>query len=162
MKNDNKAISKVLDDIKKKQKNIASEVAPEINKLFRESVSYSLNNWYNRYNPKMYNRTNNFLTVYQTARTSGQGNLLTMTVDSSLMDDYLGFDIPPYPTYERQKLYAETAFDFMFMGGEHGHGKWLQKVSLPPFLYVGKDIQNGFNGKAQKIIDKKIKELLKI
>lgn len=44
MKNDNKAISKVLDDIKKKQKNIASEVAPEINKLFRESVSYSLNN----------------------------------------------------------------------------------------------------------------------
>ena len=49
------------------------------------------------------------------------------------MNDYPGFDIPPYPTYERQTLSADTAFDYMFTNGEHGHGRWMMYQSIPPF-----------------------------
>ena len=99
----------ILKDVKQVEKQLAKEVAPEINKLFKESVYDSLIQWYSEYSPNIYQRTNNFMNVYKSANTLCRGNILTMRVDSSLMNDYLGFDIPPYPSYERQTLYANTA-----------------------------------------------------
>ena len=150
----------ILKDVKQVEKQLAKEVAPEINKLFKESVYDSLIQWYSEYSPNIYQRTNNFMNVYKSANTLCRGNILTMRVDSSLMNDYLGFDIPPYPSYERQTLYANTAFDFMFMNGEHGHGRWMMHQSIPPFDRVDKDFRNGFGGKVQKIINGKAKEIL--
>lgn len=150
----------ILKDVKQVEKQLAKEVAPEINKLFKESVYDSLIQWYNEYSPNIYQRTNNFMNVYKSANTLCRGNILTMRVDSSFMNDYLGFDIPPYPSYERQTLYANTAFDFMFMNGEHGHGRWMMHQSIPPFDRVDKDFRNGFGGKVQKIINGKAKEIL--
>ena len=156
-----KLMSKVLSSFKKVEKNLAKEVASEINKLFKESVGYALVDWYNSYDPKMYRRTNNFMTVSQSAKTVGNGKYLTMTVDSSLMNDYEGFEVKPYSTYEKQTLYADTAFDFFFNQGEHGHGRWMMKQSIPPFWYIDRDIQDGFGGCAQKEINKKFGELLR-
>ena len=150
----------ILKDGKQVEKQLAKEVAPEINKLFKESVYDSLIQWYSEYSPNIYQRTNNFMNVYKSANTLCRGNILTMRVDSSLMNDYLGFDIPPYPSYERQTLYANTAFDFMFLNGEHGHGRWMMHQSIPPFDRVDKDFRNGFGGKVQKIINGKAKEIL--
>ena len=150
----------ILKDVKQVEKQLAKEVAPEINKLFKESVYDSLIQWYSEYSPNIYQRTNNFMNVYKSANTLCRGNILTMMVDSSFMNDYLGFDIPPYPSYERQTLYANTAFDFMFMNGEHGHGRWMMHQSIPPFDRVDKDFRNGFGGKVQKIINGKAKEIL--
>ena len=150
----------ILKDVKQVEKQLAKEVAPEINKLFKESVYDSLIQWYSEYSPNIYQRTNNFMNVYKSANTLCRGNILTMRVDSSLMNDYLGFDIPPYPSYERQTLYANTAFDFMFMNGEHGHGRWMMHQSIPPFDRVDKDFRNGFGGKVQKNINGKAKEIL--
>lgn len=150
----------ILKDVKQVEKQLAKEVAPEINKLFKESVYDSLIQWYSEYSPNIYQRTNNFMNVYKSANTLCRGNILTMRVDSSLMNDYLGFDIPPYPSYERQTLYTNTAFDFMFMNGEHGHGRWMMHQSIPPFDRVDKDFRNGFGGKVQKIINGKAKEIL--
>ena len=150
----------ILKDVKQVEKQLAKEVAPEINKLFKESVYDSLIQWYSEYSPNIYQRTNNFMNVYKSANTLCRGNILTMRVDSSLMNDYLGFDIPPYPSYERQTLYANTALDFMFMNGEHGHGRWMMHQSIPPFDRVDKDFRNGFGGKVQKIINGKAKEIL--
>ena len=150
----------ILKDVKQVEKQLAKEVAPEINKLFKESVYDSLIQWYSEYSPNIYQRTNNFMNVYKSANTLCRGNILTMRVDSSLMNDYLGFDIPPYPSYERQTLYANTAFDFMFMNGEHGHGRWMMHQSIPPFDRVDRDFRNGFGGKVQKIINGKAKEIL--
>lgn len=157
----NDLVSIVLKDIKQAEKQLAKEVAPEINKLFKESVGYALIDWYNSYDPKMYKRTNNFMTVAQTAKTIRSGNYLAMTVDSSLMNDYEGFAIKPYSTYEKQTLYADTAFDFFFNQGKHGHGRWMMKQSTPPFWYIDRDIQDGFGGRAQKEINKKFGELLR-
>ena len=150
----------ILKDVKQVEKQLAKEVAPEINKLFKESVYDSLIQWYSEYSPNIYQRTNNFMNVYKSANTLCRGNILTMRVDSSLMNDYLGFDIPPYPSYERQTLYANTAFDFMFMNGEHGHGRWMMHQSIPPFDRVDRDFRSGFGGRVQKIIDNKAKKIL--
>ena len=150
----------ILKDVKQVEKQLAKEVAPEINKLFKESVYDSLIQWYSEYSPNMYQRTNNFMNVYKSANTSCHGNILTMSVDSSFMNDYPGFDIPPYPTYKRQTLYANTAFDFMFINGEHGHGRWMMHQSISPFDRVDRDFRNGFGGKVQKIINDKAKEIL--
>lgn len=59
-----------------------------------------------------------------------------MQVDSSMMNYYPGFEIPPYPTYERHALSPKTAFDFMFISGMHGYGRWMMKQSVPPFLML--------------------------
>ena len=48
----------------------------------------------------------------------------------------------------------------MFMNGEHGHGRWQKAITSPPFDYVKKEIENGFGGQAQEIINRKVKELL--
>lgn len=151
-------IIKKLDNL---QKNIAKEVAPEINKLLIESVDRALVDYYNSYSPSLYQRTTNFFNIADTPETSGSNNVLTLRVDNSTMSDYPGFEIPPYLSYERKPLYADTAFEFMFENGEHGHGRWNMANSTPPKTLVDKDIQSGFDGKAQKIIKKKAMELLK-
>ena len=152
--------SMILKDIKHAEKQLTKEVAPEINKLFKESVYDSLIDWYNDYSPMEYVRTQNFMNVYNSAYTSANGNILTLQVDSSRMNDYPGFSRPPYPTYEKQPLQANTAFDDMFMNGEHGHGRWMMHQSIPPFDRVDRDFRSGFGGRVQKIIDNKAKKIL--
>ena len=84
-----------------------------------------------------------------------------MQVDSSMMNYYPGFEIPPYPTYERHALSPKTAFDFMFISGMHGYGRWMMKQSVPPFFNVEQSINNGFNGMVQKIINDKLRKILR-
>ena len=63
----------------------------------------------------------------------------------------------------------EEAFDFMFMNGEHGHDKkgfegkhhWMMHRSLPPYMYVERDIESGFGGRLDKIINNRIEEILR-
>ncbi len=157
-KNDLKDLIRKLDRI---ENHLAEEIAPEVNKLLKESVRFSLIDWYNDYDPRVYKRTYNFMKILDGTETKGHGNLITMTVDSSFMDDYKGFEIPPYPTYKPTTLKASTAFDYMFINGEHGHGRWLMHKSVPPFLVVDEDIQDGFGGRINKIIDKTIEKILK-
>lgn len=153
-------VSMILKDVKQAEKQLAKEVVPEINKLFKESVYDSLIDWYNDYSPMEYVRTQNFMNVYNSAYTSANGNILTLQVDSSRMNDYPGFSRLPYPTYEKQSLQANTAFDYMFVNGEHGHGCWMMHQSIPPFDRVDRDFQSGFGGRVQKIIDNRAKKIL--
>lgn len=146
-------ISMIMADIKKKEKQLAKEVAPEINQLFKESVRNSLIDWYNDYSPMTYERTNNFMNVYQSARTTVSGNILNLQADCFLMNTY--------PGWLGQPLNAATAFDYMFMNGEHGYGRWMMHQSIPPFEIVDRDFQNGFGDRVQKIIDRKAKELFR-
>lgn len=152
-------------DFKKKldriQNHMAEEVAPQVNELLKESVRYSLIDWYNDYEPNMYKRTYNFMKILDSIRTSGKGNILTLSVDSSAMNPYQGFDEPPYKGYEKQLLNTGTAFDYMFMNGEHGHGHWMMHRSIPPYMYVERDIESGFNGRLDKIINKRVDEILR-
>lgn len=141
----------VLKDVRQKEHQLTRIAAPEIHQLFKESVYDSLISWYSDYTPAFYSRTNNFMNVFQSAKTIVNGNLLIMQVDSSSMMDYAGwFD---------QILDASKAFDFMFMNGEHGHGRWMMYQSIPPFHIISKDFESGFRGRVQKIIDDKAKKL---
>ena len=90
----NGSFDELIKKAEKINKQLAKEVAPEINKLFKESVYDSLIQWYSEYSPNMYQRTNNFMNVYNSAYTHANRNILTMHVDSSKMNDYPGFDIP--------------------------------------------------------------------
>lgn len=146
-------VSMIMADVKKKEKQLAKEVAPEINQLFKESVHNSLIDWYNDYSPMTYERTNNFMNVYQSTRTTVSGNILNLQADCFLMDTY--------PSWLGQPLNIATAFDYMFMNGEHGHGHWMMHQSIPPFKIVDRDFQNGFGGRVQKIINRKAKELFR-
>lgn len=141
----------VLKDVRQKEHQLTRIAAPEIHQLFKESVYDSLISWYSDYTPAFYSRTNNFMNVFQSAKTIVNGNLLIMQVDSSSMMDYAGwFD---------QILDASKAFDFMFMNGKHGHGRWMMYQSIPPFHIISKDFESGFGGRVQKIIDDKAKKL---
>lgn len=133
---------------------IAEEVAPQVNNLLKESVSYSLIDWYNDYEPKTYERTYNFMKILERTRTIGKGNILTFSIDSSAMTPYQGFN-------KSQPLNTGTAFDYMFMNGEHGHGRWMMHRSLPPYMYVDRDISTGWDGRLDKIVNKKIEEILR-
>lgn len=146
-----------LDDLIKKldriENHLAEEIAPDVNELLKESVRFSLIDWYNDYDPQDYQRTHNFMNILNSTRTSGKGNLITMYVDSGSIGNYPGF--------WGQKLQPSTAFDFMFIDGEHGHGKWMMYQSLPPYMYVDTDISDGFGGRINKIINNKIEKILK-
>lgn len=149
-KNDLNDLIKKLDRI---ENHLGEEIAPAVNRLLQESVARSLVDWYNDYDPEYYKRTNNFMSVMTNTRTSGNGNLITMTVDSGSMNSYPGFF--------GQSLQPSTAFDFMFMNGEHGHGRWMMHQSIPPYMYVEDDIYDGFGGRINKVINSTIERILK-
>lgn len=150
-------MARVFDDLTKKikviQNNLAEEVAPQVNELLKESVRYSLVDWYNDYEPIKYTRTYNFMNILDNTRTSGKGNILTMSIDSGLMGSYVG--------WFGQNLSPSTAFDYMFMNGEHGHGQWMMHKSLPPYMYVERDIRSGWDGRLNKIVNNKIEQILR-
>ena len=147
----------IYGDFKKKldriENHLAEEVAPQANELLKESVRFSLVDWYNDYTPQSYERTYNFMKVLDNTKTRGKRNILSFIVDSGSMNSYSGF-------YDNS-LQPSTAFDFMFMNGEHGHGKWMMHRSLPPYMYVERDIESGFGGRLDKIINNRIEEILR-
>lgn len=143
----------IIDKIKIIENYLAEEIAPEVNELLKESVWFSLIGWYNDYYPKDYIRTYNFMKILDNTRTRGKGNRLTITVDSGVMNSYPGF--------WGQKLQPSTAFDYMFMNGEHGHGRWMMHRSRPLYIDIEKDIKSGFGGQLDIIVNKKIEEILR-
>ena len=84
-------------DFKKKldriENHIAEEVAPQANELLKESVRYSLIDWYNDYTPQSYERTYKFMKILDSTRTRGKGNVLRFSVDSGAMDSYVGWNL---------------------------------------------------------------------
>lgn len=139
--NDIDRIIKELDNISNK---VAKEAAPKINKLFKKSVHYAITDFYTSYAPVSYERTYNFNRVTETAKTTVSKNIITLSVDNSLMNDYPGFF--------GQSLSRDTAFSFMFENGEHGHGRYLMAVSTPPLTQIENDIDSMFAGRAEKIL----------
>lgn len=131
---------------------IAEKVTPEVNQLFKESVEKSLINYYNSYTPEWYKRTNNFMSVGESSTTVGKGNVIEMYVDHSPMHDYPGFNSKnPFPSAD--------AFDTFFDYGAHGYGSWLMAMSTPPQQLVQKDVDSGFDGKIQKILQNAFKDI---
>ena len=170
----------IYGDFKKKldriENHLAEEVAPQANELLKESVRFSLVDWYNDYTPQSYERTYNFMKILDNTKTRGKRNTLSFIVDSGAMNTYIGwaghgygntYDLPrddnQYSNKKgnHQKLNASIAFDYMFMNGEHGHGKWMMHRSLPPYMYVERDIESGFGGRLDKIINSRIEEILR-
>ena len=155
----------IYGDFKKKldriENHLAEEVAPQANELLKESVRFSLVDWYNDYTPQSYERTYNFMKILDNTKTRGKRNVLSFVVDSGSMNSYSGF--------YGNSLQPSTAFDFMFMNGEHGHDKkgfegkhrWMMHRSLPPYMYVERDIESGFGGRLDKIINNRIEEILR-
>lgn len=141
-------MSGTLDDLQKKlqnlNKNLGSKCAPKFKPLFRESVGKAIGHFYSDYQPKEYDRTYNFLRTINTAKTTGIGNTITMTVDSSAMS--------AYPGYFGTPLSPDSAFDYFYLEGEHGHGQYLAAVTDPPDMFVDIDVDDGFGGQAEQII----------
>ena len=155
----------IYGDFKKKldriENHLAEEVAPQANELLKESVRFSLVDWYNDYTPQSYERTYNFMKILDNTKTRGKRNVLSFVVDSGSMNSYSGF--------YGNSLQPSTALDFMFMNGEHGHDKkgfegkhhWMMHRSLPPYMYVERDIESGFGGRLDKIVNNRIEEILR-
>lgn len=103
--------------------------------------------------------------ILESTRTSAKGNLLLMSVDSGNMHNYPGWTginlTNDGSAVGKNTLIANYAFDFMFMNGEHGHGRWMMHQSIPPYMYVEDDIYDGFGGRVNKVINKTIEKILK-
>lgn len=150
----------ILETLSQKLKelnNIGEKVAPKLKPYFDMSVNRALADYYGSYDPKYYRRTNNFMSVTTTTKSVGSGNSVTFTVDSSSMSDY-----PSMLGNWYEDLYAASGFDFMYMNGEHGHGRFLKATSIPPDFLVAEDVESGFNGEAQRIIEQTVSDILKI
>lgn len=166
----NNLYSDFKQEVKDIEKRVTSEITPHVNRLLKESVGRSLIDWYNDYDQKSYDRTYNFMKILDNTRTSGKGNILTLSVDSGSMQNYSGWNGKVYNNtytigkisekYNGQKLNASIAFDFMFMNGEHGHGKWMKHQSIPPYMYVDRDIESGWYGQLDKLINNKLDKIL--
>ena len=146
-----------LNDLIKKLKTfdnrLAREITPRVDKLFKESVTFSVLDFYNSYSPQMYMRTNNFLSVADHTQTICSGNKITMIASSEYMH--------PYPGFWNQQLDEKSAFDMFFIHGEHGHGKRLMHIPIPPFMQVDNDIDSGFDGRIMSIMNNSIRKILK-
>ena len=130
----------IYGDFKKKldriENHLAEEIAPQANELLKESVRFSLVDWYNDYTPQSYERTYNFMKILDNTKTRGKRNVLSFIVDSGSMNSYSGF--------YGNSLQPSTAFDFMFMNGEHGHDKkgfegkhhWMMLCLLLRFMQI--------------------------
>lgn len=131
------------------EKNIAKILSPHIEELFTNSVTKSLAEYYRHKEGAFYNNTYNFLNAVKSVNVVGTGNIITMTVSSEYMNDYPSF------CGNGRKLYKETAFDFFFKSGEHGHGEWaLYPPTFPtPYEIVNSDIMSGFNGRINKVFN---------
>ena len=143
----------LIKELKRIDEHIAEEIAPEVNELLKESVRFSLVDWYNDYTPQSYERTYNFMKILDGTKTSGNGKTITMSVDSGSMNSYPGF--------WGNSLQPGTAFDFFFMNGEHGHGRWMMHRSIPPYMSVDADIADGFGGRINKVINNAVNKILK-
>lgn len=147
----------IFNDINKKINRIsriAEEIAPQVKKLLKTSITMSLVDWYNDYEPTVYKRTYNFMNNLS-YRVSGRKNILTFIIDSGNMRPYKSFFDP------NDGLTPSDAFDLMFMDGKHGQGEWMMHQSIPPYMIIEQDIEDGWNGQLDKIINKKLDELWK-
>lgn len=133
---------------------VGEKVAPKLNQLFLTSVNRSLADFYGSYDPTAYRRTNNFMNVANSSRTSGYGNTIIFTANSG--------SIGIYPGWYGKPLSPSAGFDFMFMNGEHGHGFLQKATSTPPYMLVDEAIQTEFYGEAQSIIEQAVGEIMKL
>ena len=147
---------KDLDRIIKKLDNIdhdvAKEITPEVDQLFKQSVHSAILNFYNSYQPEDYIRTYNFESILSTTKSFVSGNIITLSVDNNSMNDY--------PGWFHKSLDKDSAYHFMFMNGEHGHGIFNMAYSIPPYDLIDADIQSMFNGKGKKLMENAQKKIL--
>lgn len=140
-----------LQNLEKSMPKIAKNIASELDEKFKAIVNDSISNWESdRPSNSMYNPTGNFANV--TGEVTAEGTSIYGQVHNNYMSDYPGFPWG-YP------LDSDTAYRFMFRGGEHGHGKYLRaKTSPSPHDYIEKEV----DGKFQKYIeDAAIREIIK-
>lgn len=133
---------------------LAEEIAPEIEKLFKKSVKYSIVNFYNDYSPTLYERKYDLYNIEKSANVRGKRRTLTLSADSGYMQKHASCINDNY-------LQPSTLFEYAFMGGEHGHTPFMMRKSKTPYSEVNADILSAFKGKAYKTIDNSIKKILK-
>lgn len=133
---------KKLQNLQKSMPEIAKNIASELDEKFKVIVNDSISNWESdRPNNSKYVPTGNFSKV--TGEVTAEGTSIYGRVHNDDMSDYPGF---PWGS----PLESETAYKFMFRGGEHGHGKYSRIATSPsPHDYVEKEV----DGKFQKYIE---------
>lgn len=144
----------ILDDLLNKldrvQKEVPKRVLPKIEPMMKLSLNQAMADWYGSYEG-VYQRTGNFISVAHNPIISYGSDSITMTVSSDTMHDYPGIYSP---------LGADTAFAFMYMHGEHGHGRFQAAVSVPPDMLVSRDVESGFNGQVQALANAEVAKIL--
>ena len=138
--------NKVIQSIPKMTQQIAIDLEPQ----FKEIVSTAIDGFYMNAQPKMYDRTGNFDSIKDSVKVSASRNEVTIHVGEENMSSY--------PGMFGQALDSSTAFDYFYLNGEHGHGKWNIGYSYPPFQYVEDklnsiEVQNVISNSVQKILD---------
>lgn len=121
---------------------ICKEAIPKIEPDVKESLFNAINNFYS-FPQGIYSRTGNFRNWDANVGYLGNGNGV-IVLDNDSMSAYPGFWGLP--------LGQEGAMNIMFLGGNHGYGRFNIGSSTPPHELVEKDLASGFNGKLQQYV----------
>ena len=114
---------------------IANEIAEELQPKAKEKLDEAINHFYStRPSGLKYDPTYNFAKIDINVSSDGNGE-----IDSTIHNNNMG----AYPGYWGVQLNPDTAFDFMFENGEHGHGKYYKGSSDPtPAAYFDNNISD--------------------
>lgn len=126
-----------LKKLKNSSSQIASDVAAELDPKLKEVIAKSLSNYdSDRPASAMYTPTGNIKNI--TGEIAAEGSSIYARIHNDSMSNYPGFDWG-------SPLDKDTAYNFMFHGGEHGHGKFQRGITSPsPFEYVKNEVDGKF------------------
>lgn len=144
-------LNEIMADFKKKIEDVIPTIPPKIatdlEPEFKKIISTAIDGFYYFPQGKFYKRTGNFNSVKDSVRVYGTSSSLVIYVGEDTMSSY--------PGMFNQPLDASTAFDYFYMNGEHGHGKWNIGYSYSPDKYV--EDQSGY---IETLIGNSIGEIL--
>lgn len=143
-------LDELLNKIDRIQKEVPKKVLPKVEQMMRLSLNQAMADFYG-YPEGVYQRTGNFMSLTHNPEFTFGEDEITMKVSSSSMSDYPGITKP---------LSSDAAFDFMFLNGEHGHGIFQSGKSIPPNMLISQDVESGFNGQIQSLVDMEVAKIL--
>ena len=147
----NELISR-LEKLKNSTSEIAASVATELDPKLKEIIVKSINNFEaDRPQNAMYTPTGNIRNI--SGEITSEGSSIYARVHNDGMSGYSGFDWG-------SPLDKDTAYEFMFHGGEHGHGRFQRGVTSPsPFDFVKNEIDKDFQSYMNKAVANAFKQV---
>ena len=144
-------LEELADKVRKAPSLITAKTADKLKPLFEQEVKRAVGNFYDAYQPKMYNRTDNFRNNAYTDSdwnfSGGDDATISIDMYGGAMSDYLQI-------WGNGIFDGRIVFNQAYVSGHHGGGYLLMATTAPPHEAVSAYVNSGFNGQVNaKLIE---------